>query len=428
MSRFCTLQALLVFPLFWPATVSCSTTHEIPRKSAYQDDSIQPSNHTEPDFLPLMRSVGCASTSSMAISAPGDDINNSPPRQPFSGHGSIHGFTADMSRFCTLQVCKQYSLYAKKSDNRFLFLLPCPQVLCEVAGECVSMALLLLRSGDVETNPGPPKTRSAAIVDVDTLPDEPSEQMNVIFQLLKDLQSRSVESSDRQAEIIADVKAIQTSIGQIENKIGCIQSRLDALAEKMEKYEPIDQTLTTMQDSIETLSTQHGAQQSRVDELEDRSRRNNLLFHGIPDSRETWQQSEDRIKEALTGVDDAESINNSIERAHRLGTFMPNKGRPIIVKFSSYKMKDKILSARTKLKEKDVSVTEDFCPATRYARKQLIDFAKCQPNAPQFKLQYKKLLLNKKQYMYDPQTESVTEHTKQVFDLNQSTSESSPNA
>ncbi|XP_077548542.1 uncharacterized protein LOC144161820 [Haemaphysalis longicornis] len=302
-----------------------------------------------------------------------------------------------MSRFCALQVRKQYSLYAKKSDNRFLFLLPCPQVLCEVAGECVSMALLLLRSGDVETNPGPPKTRSAASVDVessldvDTLPDEPSEQMNVIFQLLKDLQSRSVESSERQAEIIADVKAIQTGIGQIENKIGCIQSRLDALEEKMEKYEPMDQPMTTTQDSIETLSTQHGALQSRVDELEDRSRRNNLLFHGISDSRETWQQSEDRIKQALTGVDDAESINNSIERAHRLGTFMPNKCRPIIVKFSSYKMKDKILSARTKLNEKDISVTEDFCPATRYARKQLIDFAKYQPNA----LQYKKLVLDK---------------------------------
>lgn len=307
-------------------------------------------------------------------------------------------------------------------------------MLCEVAGECMSMALLLLCCGDVETNPGPPKTRSAASVDaensldVETLPDEPSEQMEVIFQLLKDLQSRSVQSSERQAEIFADVKTIQTGIGQIENKIGCIQSRLDALEEKIKKYEPIDETLTTMQGSIETLSTQHGALQSRVDELEDRSRRNNLLFHGIPDSRETWQQSEDLIKEALTGVVDADSFNNSIERAHRLGTFVPNKSRPIIVKFSSYKMKDKILSVRPKLKEKDISVTEDFSPATRYARKQLIAFAKNQPNAPQFKLQYNKLVLNKKQYMYDPQTDSVTEHTKQVLDHNESNSGSSANA
>lgn len=91
-------------------------------------------------------------------------------------------------------------------------------------------------------------------------------------------------------------------------------------------------------------------------------------------------------------------------------------------------MKDKILSVRPKLKEKDISVTEDFSPATRHARKQLIAFAKNKPNAPQFKLQYNKLVLNKKQYMYNPQTDSVTEHTKQVLDHNESNSGSSANA
>lgn len=104
--------------------------------------------------------------------------------------------------------------------------------------------------------------------------------------------------------------------------------------------------------------------QSRLDEQDDRSRRNNLLFHAIPDCKETWNESEARIREVLTGVIDLPSAND-IERAHRLGAFRPGRHRPIIVKFANFKTKDKILCARKKLKEKNISVNEDFSPATR---------------------------------------------------------------
>lgn len=153
--------------------------------------------------------------------------------------------------------------------------------------------------------------------------------------------------------------------------------------------------------------------QSRLDEQDDRSRRNNLLFHAIPDCKETWNESEARIREVLTGVIDLLSAND-IERAHRLGAFRPGRHRPIIVKFANFKTKDKILCARKKLKEKDISVNEDFSPATRHARNQLAAFAKSQPNEAPFQLWHNKLIMNKKQYFFDPSTNRVTEHLQRL--------------
>lgn len=100
---------------------------------------------------------------------------------------------------------------------------------------------------------------------------------------------------------------------------------------------------------------------------------------------------------------------NSIHRAHRLGSFSQNRCRPIIVKFSDTKTKDKILSARSQFKEKDIGISEDFSPATRITRKKLIDFAKHLPESPQFNLRYNKLYVNKKCYMFDTSAGQVIE-------------------
>lgn len=269
------------------------------------------------------------------------------------------------------------------------------------------MFRLLLRCGDVEVNPGP-HSRSGTLLEVDTLPDEPSEQMAVLFHLLKDLQARSVQSAQSQVELVADVKSIKTGQKNIETKIGHIQKRLDALEEKTKVLDNFNTNLVEIQDSVKVLTTQHDSMESRLDELEDRSRRDNLLFYGIPDSRESWEQSEAHVKSILTNALDT-MPENSIERAHRLGPLTPNKCRPIIVKLSGYKIKDKILSARAKLREINVTVSEDFSPATRIARRKLIEFAKNLPQSPTFQLRHNKLVINKKQYVYDMATESVVE-------------------
>ena len=78
--------------------------------------------------------------------------------------------------------------------------------------------------------------------------------------------------------------------------------------------------------------------------LENQTRRENLVFHGISeDPDENWQDSENKIRTYVCddlGIDES-SI--SIERAHRLKT--KTFPRPIIAKFTMFKDRDRILNS-----------------------------------------------------------------------------------
>jgi len=78
---------------------------------------------------------------------------------------------------------------------------------------------------------------------------------------------------------------------------------------------------------------------SKVEELEQYSRRNCLLIHGIP-----YVKGEDADKVVLNFLKkklDIELEDNSIDRSHRLKSLTTNKNRPkpIIVKFVTHNIK-----------------------------------------------------------------------------------------
>ena len=137
---------------------------------------------------------------------------------------------------------------------------------------------------------------------------------------------------------------------------------------------------------------------SRLNDSEDRARRSNLVFFGIADCEcETWQQSEEKIIEVCSTRLNIGIGSTDIERAHRLGRYNVSRNRPIIVKLSHFKMKQQILSNTKQLKGSNLSVSEDYSPSTRLARKQLIAFGKSQQKP--FQLRYDKLILDNKTYV-----------------------------
>lgn len=95
-----------------------------------------------------------------------------------------------------------------------------------------------------------------------------------------------------------------------------------------------------------------------------------------------------------------------IERAHRLGRCNGRRARPIIVKLTSTKYKDSVLSAAHKLKDTSYSISEDFSPAVREARRHLLAFAKAQNS--KFKLRFNRLFIGDSCYIFDAKTKSVT--------------------
>lgn len=237
-------------------------------------------------------------------------------------------------------------------------------------------------------------------------------QFTQMFHLLNELNSRSQRFETSQAELKTSIEEIKQSQKTIDAKITSIGERLTSVENKSLTLEcEIDALRRENSDQKKVNAALH----TRLNEMEDQSRRNNLLFYGIPDdASETWSQAEEKIKNALSSCFDkgsagptANALSLDIERAHRLGKFFANQCRPVIVKFSSFKTKDQVMQLRARLKLNRISVSEDFCRATRLARKNLIEFGKTQNST--FKLSYNKLFVNDKCYIYDQELNRVLE-------------------
>uniref|UniRef100_A0A147BQE9 Putative tick transposon n=1 Tax=Ixodes ricinus TaxID=34613 RepID=A0A147BQE9_IXORI len=316
--------------------------------------------------------------------------------------GTSPGFGADMERFrsCVflLQVSSLQHNVTCRSSDPFLMSVPCPtpskrvlHVLCflrHVISEVVLAVIRghLLTSGDIELNPGP-FTAEQELQIVEALTSFP-----------KLVQGQSA--------LLGELKRIQESL---ENK-------LDALSTRISKLESDSVLLNQLQcdvqnaNAVATNLTAHFEQIAiQQDNLENQSRRNNLLFYGFEDNQsETWAESEESVI-ALCRENLGCSLESAdIERAHRLGRFKPTTKRPIIVKFSAFKTKQSVLMAAYKLKGTRLSIGEDFSARVCTERKQLIEYAKSE-NA-KFKLRYNKLIIGNKTFVYDHADQCVKEY------------------
>lgn len=145
-----------------------------------------------------------------------------------------------------MQVRKPYAVFAKRLSNYFLVELPSPHC-CLVAVECchAMYKLLLMLSGDVETNLAPHLTK--------------------IFNQLKNIAN--------------DIRAIK------EERLADIDKRLDAPSR-------LETDLARCQKEVTSM---HRRLEKRVDELENRTRRSNLVLYGLPEGKDETSETLKKI-------------------------------------------------------------------------------------------------------------------------------------
>ncbi|XP_071099075.1 uncharacterized protein [Haliotis cracherodii] len=153
------------------------------------------------------------------------------------------------------------------------------------------------------------------------------------------------------------------------------------------------------------LKDQMKAMDDKLDYLENMSRRNNLIFHGVPRGNETesWTDCELIVKNVLRN--DLQLLDDvNIQRAHRI-----MKGKAIIVKLADDKDKHAILRASKALKDTGMFITEDFSPLVRQKRKKLLPkmFQARESGLKAF-LRYDKLYTEDNIYSYDLGLDCVT--------------------
>ncbi|XP_049528225.1 uncharacterized protein LOC125947472 [Dermacentor silvarum] len=238
--------------------------------------------------------------------------------------------------------------------------------------------LLLLICGDVEMNPGPDDS--------------------VLKQLL-----------DGQKEIKKELGAIEKHQAESNSAISDLNERMTKLETTLTKLEELHSVVKGCKQICEVQQVQLQALVDKVDDLENHSRRCNLIFYGVKDDeRETYEKAEEHILEVCQSKLQCENV--SIERAHRLGRHNPNKKRPIMVKFLSFKEKQAVLSSARKLKGSDISISEDFSESVRKKRKRLWDYAKAnRVKTDKVNIKFTTLYINKVKYVYDESLDQVVQ-------------------
>ena len=132
----------------------------------------------------------------------------------------------------------------------------------------------------------------------------------------------------------------------------------------------IEKDILELRGEHRLLKIQMAGLKDELDALEQYSRRNCLILHGIPEEKgeSTTKAVLDVIHKKV--IIPEEKVTSDIDRSHRLGKAKPtretrsNKSshRPIIVKFKGYDSRNAVFSTKKTLKGSKVMVTENLRP------------------------------------------------------------------
>lgn len=170
-------------------------------------------------------------------------------------------------------------------------------------------------------------------------------------------------TNNRMESLTKDIQEVKVSLQFTQKEVDDLKSDSRKHAERCE----------IMQADIYKVCESLLKITDKMEYLEGQTRRNNLIFEGVPESpRETWAESEEKIKKIL--VENLQLQHKvELERGHRIGK--PGGGertRPILVKFLRYKDRETILQRAKSLRGTKIYINEDFTDTVKQKRKELM--------------------------------------------------------
>lgn len=279
---------------------------------------------------------------------------------------------------------------------------------------CISAILLL--SGDVELNPGPP-------------PTGPNTRLMSLSQSKLSWDKGDNDALSRTLqEIRSEMTTMSTNMLAMKTEMTGVNQNIDKLNDKL------DSKIDMLQTENKQLKSRVVSLENQVDKIEAGSRKNNLLFMGVDDKpsdvnnvfedisnkssnqKESWEECEMKIRlflESVLELGKEFAENVQIEHVQRVrGT---ERKRPIIVRFLSYRDRNLVLkTAKNILKQSQTyRVNEDFTPSVRTARKNLSPFLlRARENGSKVSMRQDKLLIDSKLYTFDAETQDIQEVTR----------------
>lgn len=183
---------------------------------------------------------------------------------------------------------------------------------------------------------------------------------------------------------------------------------LASIDKKLESLPALENEISLCMREITSLRNLVSALEMKIDDLENRSRRNNLIIHGIPKEKNEDPSSLDTIVNGKIISDILKTEPVPIERIHRLGKPATKKVRPVILKLLDHRDKNRVLKNCFKLKGSSFAISEDFSSRVRDVRRKLWNCAKKFKHAgDKVIMNYDKLRINGELLIWDCEKDDI---------------------
>nr|XP_037280068.1 uncharacterized protein LOC119173281 [Rhipicephalus microplus] len=324
--------------------------------------------------IPWTQHMTSPESNFLEITPPDQAYKNNRMNDFFTGHGGTAMATSLYPSVFFAQVGGKHSYTSFRTDWRGIVVLPCPATCACLFVDAWTVILILL-AGDVEQNPGP-----------DT--DDLIKMVNTMLASQEELKTK--------------IENLATAHDKLESTVN---ARMNDVMVAMKKQKVEIKELQTEVTALKGNLQQH---QRRLDDLEGRSRRHNLVIFGFPEPDcENATELRKKIIEELIG-DKLGVVANSVERIHRVGKKCHDKVRPVIMNFFYYNEKLKVLKNCHQLKGTKISVNHDFCKASIAKRRKLWSHTNdFRAQGRKVSLDYDKLRVDDDIYKWDEQKDCL---------------------
>ena len=211
-------------------------------------------------------------------------------------------------------------------------------------------------------------SESEALQSSDTNSDD--EQLNISsVHVTRQQKKRKFNSSSGGGSKLMDKgsedDAVDYETLEADEKLNLILSKVTLNEKRFKKLENICGSAVKHSKRLSQVETVMKSQEDRIRlleyksiDLEARSRRNNVLFYGLSESRN--EDCKLIILDKLRQELDIAISESDISRAHRLGRYVMSKKRPVIVAFQSYAVAESIIKQAYRLKGTNFSISRNF--------------------------------------------------------------------
>lgn len=214
-----------------------------------------------------------------------------------------------------------------------------------------------------------------------------------------DAKMSKIDKVSSDLTILCDrIENIQTRVGNLEKFTGNLGNSMGEIKKSQTSLKgDVEETVK----EIRELKLANKQLDGQITDMQARRMRDNLLFFGLAEYRGSGNENcVNLINEFREAELNIVGIKDNIERAHRIGRFQYNKTRPIVVKFSNFRVRESVRTSGYKLKNKQYNIREQFPKEIVEKRKALMPILrKALEENRRAVLKYDKLFIDGKLYM-----------------------------